>query len=383
MFRYSLFRVVLSTDVKNLEIKYLEIKIKCVICSGNGAASSQRQIVRKDSPMVDTTRLGTSASAASPQQQASLSGERRESPLDQPLVLLLIVGGFLAVSTVIAKAAPMTGWHPLALLQWSILGGAGGLFVISRIASGGSMAAKGDTGVSRGQFAFYLLVSGLLFIAPNMIAVVAAPKVGAGFVSLSYAFPLVLTYGFAVLLRLEKFQVLRGVGVLFGLAGGILLAASGRQLSVDASWWAMFALSIPVFLASGNIFRTVKWPAGARPINLALGMMLVGFAALGLFTAMAGIPVVPGTWSLEATGLLAAQITIFAFQYGLYFRLQHTAGPVYLSQIGSVAAVIGLGLGYLAFGEVPNLAKLAAVAAVGAGIVLVSKGRGAGAKKSG
>ncbi|WP_209014810.1 DMT family transporter [Labrenzia sp. 5N] len=383
MFRYSLFRVVLSTDVKNLEIKYLEIKIKCVICSGNGAASSQRQIVRKDSPMVDTTRLGTSASAASLQQQASLSGERRESPLDQPLVLLLIVGGFLAVSTVIAKAAPMTGWHPLALLQWSILGGAGGLFVISRIASGGSMAAKGDTGVSRGQFAFYLLVSGLLFIAPNMIAVVAAPKVGAGFVSLSYAFPLVLTYGFAVLLRLEKFQVLRGVGVLFGLAGGILLAASGRQLSVDASWWAMFALSIPVFLASGNIFRTVKWPAGARPVNLALGMMLVGFAALGLFTAMAGIPVVPGTWSLEATGLLAAQITIFAFQYGLYFRLQHTAGPVYLSQIGSVAAVIGLGLGYLAFGEVPNMAKLAAVAAVGAGIVLVSKGRGAGAKKSG
>ncbi|WP_228868577.1 DMT family transporter [Roseibium aggregatum] len=383
MFRYSLFRVVLSTDVKNLEIKYLEIKIKCVISSGNGAASSQRQIVRKDSPMVDTTRLGTSASAASLQQQASLSGERRESPLDQPLVLLLIVGGFLAVSTVIAKAAPMTGWHPLALLQWSILGGAGGLFVISRIASGGSMAAKGDTGVSRGQFAFYLLVSGLLFIAPNMIAVVAAPKVGAGFVSLSYAFPLVLTYGFAVLLRLEKFQVLRGVGVLFGLAGGILLAASGRQLSVDASWWAMFALSIPVFLASGNIFRTVKWPAGARPVNLALGMMLVGFAALGLFTAMAGIPVVPGTWSLEATGLLAAQITIFAFQYGLYFRLQHTAGPVYLSQIGSVAAVIGLGLGYLAFGEVPNMAKLAAVAAVGAGIVLVSKGRGAGAKKSG
>ena len=91
----------------------------------------------------------------------------------------------------------------------------------------------------------------------------------------------------------------------------------------------------------------------------------------------------PGTWSLEATGLLAAQITIFTFQYGLYFRLQHTAGPVYLSQIGSVAAVIGLGLGYLAFVEVPNMAKLAAVAAVGAGIVLVSKGRGAGAKKSG
>ncbi|WP_460086697.1 DMT family transporter [Roseibium sp. LAB1] len=332
--------------------------------------------------MVDTTRSGGSAGAASLQRQASLSGSGRGSPLDQPLVLLMIVGGFLAVSTVIAKAAPMVGWHPLALLQWSILGGAAGLFAITRIAAGASMAGVGGTSVSRGQFAFYLLVSGLLFIAPNMIAVVAAPKVGAGFVSLSFAFPLVLTYAFAVLLRLEKFQILRGAGVFFGLAGGVLLAASGRQLSVDASWWAMFALSIPVFLASGNIYRTVKWPSGARPVDLALGMMLVGFLALGLFTAIAGVPVTPAVWTPEAAGLLAAQIAIFAFQYGLYFRLQHTAGPVYLSQIGSVAAVIGLGLGYLAFGEVPNAAKLAAVAAVGAGIVLVSKGRAGGTKKT-
>lgn len=332
--------------------------------------------------MVDTTRSGGSAGAASLQRQASLSGSGRGSPLDQPLVLLMIVGGFLAVSTVIAKAAPMVGWHPLALLQWSILGGAAGLFAITRIAAGASVAGVGGTSVSRGQFAFYLLVSGLLFIAPNMIAVVAAPKVGAGFVSLSFAFPLVLTYAFAVLLRLEKFQILRGAGVFFGLAGGVLLAASGRQLSVDASWWAMFALTIPVFLASGNIYRTVKWPSGARPVDLALGMMLVGFLALGLFTAIAGVPVTPAVWTPEAAGLLAAQIAIFAFQYGLYFRLQHKAGPVYLSQIGSVAAVIGLGLGYLAFGEVPNAAKLAAVAAVGAGIVLVSKGRAGGTQKT-
>ncbi|WP_417710408.1 EamA family transporter [Roseibium aggregatum] len=332
--------------------------------------------------MADTTRPGASAGAASLEQQAGLSGVRRGSPLDQPLVLLLIVGGFLAVSTVIAKAAPMTGWHPLALLQWSILGGAAGLFAITRIKARGSMAGVGSSSVSRGKFALYLVISGLLFIGPNMIAVVSAPKVGAGFVSLSYAFPLVLTYGFAVLLRIEKFQVLRGAGVLFGLAGGVLLAASGRQLSVEASWWAMVALSIPVFLAFGNIYRTLKWPAGARPVDLALGMMLVGFLALGLFTAIAGIPVTPVAWTAEATGLLIAQIAIFAFQYGLYFRLQHTAGPVYLSQIGSVAAVIGLGLGYLAFGEVPNLPKLAAVAAVGAGIVLVSKGRASGLKKT-
>jgi len=299
----------------------------------------------------------------------------RADTFEQPLILLLIVGGFLAVSTVIAKAGPSVGWHPLALLQWSILGGATGLYLITRLGGGRrKQIASGLEGGFR-RIGFYLLMSGLLFIVPNMIAVNAAPKVGAGFVSLSFAFPLVLTYAFAVMLRLERPQLLRGAGVLFGLAGGVLLAVSGKDLSVEASWWSMIALSIPVFLATGNIYRTLKWPAGAKPVDLALGMMATGFVALALFNAIAGIPVLPQTWTEEAAGLLAAQIVIFAIQYGLYFRLQLTAGPVYLSQIGSVAAVVGLGLGFLVFGEVPNLAKLAAVASVGAGIVLVTLGR--------
>ena len=201
-------------------------------------------------------------------------------------------------------------------------------------------------------------------------------KVGAGFVSLSYAFPLVLTYAFAVLIGLERLQVLRAVGVLFGLAGGLLLALSGTQLSAEASLWSVFALSIPVFLAVGNIYRTLKWPEGARPVDLALGMMGTGFVALAVFTTAFGIPVVPVSWTTGGTALLAGQVAIFALQYGLYFRLQQTAGPVYLSQIGSVAAVIGLGLGFVVFGEVPNLAKLAAVAAVGLGIVFVTLGKG-------
>lgn len=326
--------------------------------------------------MADTLRSDSLKPASSlPAQGGAEQGSNR-SLMEQPLALLLVVGSFLAVSTVIAKAAPQVGWHPLALLQWSILGGAGGLFLITRLVAAGKPAVR-DTGsvwITR-RLAAYLTVSGVLFIAPNMIAVMAAPKVGAGFVSLSYAFPLVLTYALAVVLGLERLQVLRGTGVLFGLAGGVLLAVSGANLSLEASWWSMFALSIPVFLAAGNIYRTLKWPQGARPVNLALGMMVTGFTTLSVFNLLLSVPVVPVAWSAHAIGLLAAQIAIFTVQYGLYFRLQKTAGPVYLSQIGSVAAVVGLGLGFLVFGEVPNVAKLSAVASVGMGIVLVTLGR--------
>ncbi len=320
---------------------------------------------------ISSARNGTAESS-----EEKGANSARTGFLEQPLALLFIVGGLLAVSTVIAKAAPIFGWHPLALLQWSILGGAAGLFALSRLLSAG--ANRQDRPVVEGgrrKLVTHLVFSGLLFIAPNMIAVVAASKVGAGFISLSYAFPLVLTYALAVVLRLERFRLLMGAGVLFGLLGGVLLAISGAEMSVDASWWSLFALTIPLFLATGNIFRSMHWPKGARPIDLALGMMAVGFLALSVFTAAVGVPVAPAAWTPEATGLLGAQIAIFALQYGLYFRLQQTAGPVYLSQIGSVAAVIGLGLGYLVFGEEPNAAKLAAVVAVGAGIVLVTLGR--------
>lgn len=329
----------------------------------------------KDGLMVDAVRTGAGPDVAGPAVENTDRGTFAGRLFERPPVLLAVVGGFLAVSTVIAKAAPQMGWHPLALLQWAIFGGAIGLYLLTRVASGEGWTLT-SLGIGRRSSMFrYLVLSGLLFVAPNMIAVMAAPRVGAGFVSLSFAFPLVLTYAFAVLLRIERLQVLRGTGVLFGLAGGVLLAVSGAELSVEASWWSLVALTIPVFLATGNIYRTLHWPEGARPVDLALGMMATAFLALAVVNVAAGIPLLPVAWTPQASLLLAAQIAIFTIQYGLYFRLQQTAGPVYLSQIGSVAAVVGLGLGYLVFGEIPNAAKLAAVASVGAGIVLVTLGR--------
>jgi len=315
----------------------------------------------------------TGSGASGEEVEASAGGG---NPLDTPLVLLLTVGSFLGISTLFAKAAPEIGWHPVALLQWSILGGAAGLFATTRLAGLRKRRQRParDEG-HRQRLVIYVFVTGLLFIIPNMLAFAAAPKVGAGFVALCYAFPLVLTYAFAVILRLQRFQILMGGGVLFGVAGGVLLAISGAELSAEASMWSALALSIPFFLAAGNIYRTLKWPKGAQPVDLALGMMAVAFLALSAFTAAWGIPVTPVNWTNEATALLAVQTVIFGLQYGLYFRLQQTAGPVYLSQIGSVAAVVGLGFGYLIFDEIPNAAKLGAVLSVGLGIVLVTIGQ--------
>jgi hypothetical protein len=91
----------------------------------------------------------------------------RSTALEQPLVLLMIVGSFLAVSTVIAKAGPSVGWHPLALLQWSILGGALGLYLITRFGAGrrNETVSRPEGGFRR--LAIYLLMSGCCSSCPT------------------------------------------------------------------------------------------------------------------------------------------------------------------------------------------------------------------------
>lgn len=288
-----------------------------------------------------------------------------------PILLLLAVGGLLGTSAVFAKAAPGLGWTPIILLQWSMLGSAliqGGVLLWRARGKAGA----GQTPATQRQLVTYMAVAGGLFALPNAIGFTAAPQVGAGFISLCLAFPLVLTYGLSVVLKLERFQTLRALGVVMGLVGGVLLVSDGQSLDPQARLWAIGALLMPVIIAVGNIYRTLKWPHGASPLLLSTGMMAFGGGSLVLVTLGLGLPQVPTSISGAALGLAAAQALVFAVQYVFYFQLQKVAGPVYLSQIGSVAAVTGLGLAFLTFGEMPGWLQFSAVGAIGLGILLVS-----------
>lgn len=299
-------------------------------------------------------------------------------PLTGALALLFSVGTLLATSTVFAKAAVGVGWDPLALLQWSLLGAAVvqiGVLVWLRLYRGGK-AEAGTPRLLNREVLIYMAISGVLFGVPNALAFAAAPHVGAGFVALSFAFPLVLTYGLSVVLGLEAVKLARLIGVGFGLVGAVLLAVAGRNLAPAAFIWILATLAVPVIISVGNVYRTLKWPGHATPAQLSAGMIVFGFLTLVISNSGFDIQVLPDAWSWQAVLLLVAQIATFAIQYGLYFKLQKLAGPVYLSQIGSVGAVVGLVLAYMVFDEVPGLSQIAAVLFVGLGIVFISKGRG-------
>ncbi|MTH95338.1 DMT family transporter [Roseibium sp. RKSG952] len=291
------------------------------------------------------------------------------------LVLLLIIGALLAVTAVFAKAAPTVGWHPLTLLLWSLCGASvlrsAGLYLHREPVPDDKHKPR-YWGFSR-HLVTYQLVSGLLFVAPSAIAFAAAPHVGAGFVTLTYAFPLVLTYVLSLIIGLERLDVMRMSGVLFGLAGGALFALNAGSVNPQISNWILGAISLPVLLALGNVYRTLRWPANASPEVLSVGMMAVGFGFLLAFAPAMGVPILPDNFSFSAVGLLIAQILLFTVQYALFFQLQRQAGPVYLSQIGCVSAAIGLPLAFTFFHEIPSQIQLGALVLVVIGIVMVNK----------
>ncbi|MHC0053212.1 hypothetical protein [Actibacterium sp. D379-3] len=285
------------------------------------------------------------------------------------LGLLVLTGSLLALSIILSGVAAARDAPILSFLV-AVMGGAGlCLLMLARVL--GQMPGR-----ARGRWAPLLAYgagAGAFMALPNAMGYLAVAHVGAGYLSLTFAFPLLLTYLMALAVGMDRFRPARLAGVVAALAGGVLLALSkfGQDGPAAAgAGWIALASAVPLFIALGNLYRTRFWPAGAQPVLLA-GLMLV----------LAAVLVLPLAIAREGTGaallwrdpglrlLVALNIALFCIQYVAYFRLQHVAGPVYLSQLGSVAALVGAGIA-AAMGEaLPPAAPLSALF-FGVGLVL-------------
>lgn len=282
-----------------------------------------------------------------------------------PLACLLVAGALLGVSTNLAKLAADAGLAPLPFLAWSVTGSALVLVVIG--------AARGRLPSIGARTVEYFVASALLsVVVPNLLFFSAVPHVGAGFVALSIAFPPLFTYLGALALRQEHFDWVRASGVALALAGAAAIAIPKLSAPDAATLWIGATLLGPVFLAAGNLYRTLRWPPGARPDALAPGMLaasallLLGLGLLPRFTLA-----VPHDRGLPLL-LILAQVVTFSLQYLVFFLLQQRGGPVYLSLLGSVGAVVGVPVAVLLLGEAAPQGLALGAGLIAAGIALVT-----------
>lgn len=286
------------------------------------------------------------------------------------LATLLASGSIIGLSTVMAGVAQEEGMSSLAYLTWSLLGAS--VLLVAR-----AVVRDRVPRVDRGTIRYFLIAGFVSLAAPNMVLFTAVPEVGASYVSLAIAFPPLLTYLGALALGMERLDVVRAAGVAAALAGSVLLTVFALGEPDAPVVWILGVLVAPVLLAVGNIYRTADWPPGAAAEELAPGMLVGAVLILLPVGLLPGFSLsVPSTATAHA--LIAALSVLFAVLYLCFFVLQERGGPVYLSLLGSVAAVVGSAVAIVVLGEEAPAGLLPSglLVAVGVGLLTWGSNRG-------
>jgi drug/metabolite transporter (DMT)-like permease len=183
-----------------------------------------------------------------------------------------------------------------------------------------------------------------------------------------FALSPVVTALLSFLLRVRPPGALGLAGIGLGLVGALIIVFGRNSVELGGEQiWLFLALLIPAFLGAGNVYRTMAWPDGAEPRLLAATTNLAAVLPLAALAAWVsgGLPVA----ALFGQPVFAAmQLASSTVMFMTFFRLQQVGGPTYLSQIGYVAAAVGLLVGVLVMGERYPLSVWAGAAVIAAGV---------------
>jgi drug/metabolite transporter (DMT)-like permease len=297
-------------------------------------------------------------------------------PLNDPVVLLLIAGTLIGMNFPLGKLAGQAGVPPVL---WALV-----------ISAGASMALlpalwlRGELRRPSLRVIRYSVISSLVsFVGPNLLLFTVMPHTGAGYTGLMFALSPVFTVLLAGLFRLRTPGRLGLLGIGVGLAGAVLVSLTRSvEPGGPGLGWLLAALLIPVGLAVGNVYRTLDWP-GQTPGNVLAfwGQLFSSLVFIVLLLLTRGELAIQAL--RPAGGTTLVQMGVAALSFPFVFRLQRRGGPVLMSQMGYVAAAVGLAVATLLLGErYPSATWAGAgVIAAGIGITIVAQRR-AGAHPS-
>lgn len=285
-----------------------------------------------------------------------------------PLILLLILGTIWGANAVFSKGIALAGVAPLGAVFWQALWAGTLLGIIC-------FMRRQPIRLGRPYLAYYAFVGCFTVTLSYVVLIYVSGRISAAFGSVVVVFGPILTYVFAMLVRLEGFRLIRGVGIALGFAGaGMLVFSKGSLPSAALIPVAALGLLVPIGYALSNVY--VQWgrPKDSDNIALAAGTMYGMALATGIIGLLDGsfLPL----WADFAGGwVILGYGTSTALGFILYFTIVSMAGAVYLGQVGFISTLTGIGWSVVIFGEQPPLGLWAAVVVVFAGVALVNFGK--------
>lgn len=286
----------------------------------------------------------------------------------QPLVLLLILGAFWGGNPIFAKALALEGLHPLSAVFWQSLWAGTVLASISLVRG---MPIR----IDRAHLAYYGMIGGVGTGVAWVSLVYVAGAISASYGAIVVLLSPLLTYVFAVLVRIEGLRMGRVIGIGLGFAGACVLVLPKGGLPSPELWlMALLGLLVPAGYATSNVYAQWGRPKNADNISLAAGTMFVMALVTGSLALVSGnfhqvwLDFDRSDWLILGWGFSTAA------SYYTYYRLVSLAGAVYMGQVGYIAVLLGVAWGVALFGETIPVTMWAAAALVIAGVALVNFG---------
>ncbi|KQZ33353.1 transporter [Mesorhizobium sp. Root552] len=283
--------------------------------------------------------------------------------------LLVITGALLGLALPFGKTATDAGIQGI-LWAFVISAGAGSVLLCSLLLS------RKRIKITVHKLRYFAITAFVSYAIPNLLMFSAISHLGAGYTGIMFTLSPVITLLLSIMLGVRRPNLLGVAGIIIGFTGAVMVAVTRGEAGQPADpLWVAAGLLIPVSLAIGNIYRTWDWPGDTGPIELAVGSHLA--AAVMLLAAILVLLGGAAVASLAAVPVVvAAQVVSASTMFVFFFRLQAVGGPVYLSQIGYVAAAIGLFSGLFFLGEHYQWLTWVGAVVITAGVVVTTKAQG-------
>jgi len=290
---------------------------------------------------------GQAVSAAFVSAEETIEPDLRKSTLGRVTawVLLLVMGVMWGLTFSLAKIAADGGGHPLGINYWESLIGAVFLIVLI-VASGNKLPLR------RENIVLYLACGMLGSVIPGTLYFYAIAHVSPGVLSITVATVPLLTFVAAVFFGIEKIQVGRVLGVVFGVLSIILLVGPESSLpDRSAVPWVLAALVAAFCYAGENMVVAIQAPSGANALTVTCGIFIAASLIMtpAVFATDTFVPLIwpwgPVEWAIVGMAITSV------IAYCLFIYLIVHAGPVFASQTAYVVTISGVFWGVIIFDE--------------------------------
>lgn len=282
-------------------------------------------------------------------------------------VMLFCLGVGFGLNIPLNRFATTNGVPFIPYVFWQSLGGAVILFVIAA-------AARRMPRFDWAHLRLYAAIALLNVVFPLTALTYVAPHAPVGLISIGMTLVPMLIYAMALGLRLDRYEHLRFLGIVLGLAGVLLVLLPRASLpDPEVAGWLAISLVAPLCFALRAVVIPLMRPPTTSSLPLALGMLIVATIMMLIIALASG-----QWWAFDAPwgaghwGTLAAMVQIAGVFY-LIFEVIRRGGPVFFAGTNYIAVLVGVAVGVAAFGDRHSAWIWGALALVVLGLFLVNR----------